>query len=363
MTLQEKLEQIRDLAVSALAELSPLPSPSWSVPLGSLANESGYLQNPALVECTNGDLLCFYRKGTSHYSTGGGQIIMRRSTNRGVSWSAPSVLHQIANKDARGVIAGVDPVSGNVVVQNHSASTSGVIEKDWLHVSSDHGDTWTTRELTELALPDRHGFGPIVSTVNGLCAVYYWFNKIWAIFSTDGGLTWGNRVTVFNQAWTSATLAEPWILALDASRLVIVARDNKDGGRYFYTKSEDGGLTWTEPASARFTTSVLSLAAPCSMCIESGNVVFGWDAREPFFNQYIERVEKEAFWSNPALGWQRQVATPEIAYHSKADAGTATGGEFGYITMLQLPEGTLRVFYDSKTGNGTTETEILVGAL
>jgi hypothetical protein len=368
MTAIEKLQQAKSLIDEAMllieGEYVPPPPPppaNWPVALHSLANEAGYLQNPALVK-NGSEILCFYRKGTSHLATGVGKIMLKKSTDNGVTWSAEQVFFELTNKDCRGIIAGKNPDTGLLIVCFHSASTSGVIEKDWILTSID-GDTWSTREFTEVyALGNHHGFGGIVKTANGLMLTYYWFNRIYGLFSTDGGLTWGSPVTIYSGGGSS-TLVEPWVVRIDDNRLVCICRDNQDGGRYFAQKSSDGGLTWAVPITARWTSTAMgSSAAPVSAVVHGNDVYFGWDGREPFGKQYLKICDKEAFWADPRIGWQTGNGALPI-YNSKIVNGSAGGGEFGYITMLDLPLGVLRVFYDSKTGNGTTETEILVGSL
>lgn len=364
MTALAKLQQAQTLINEAMLLIDasytpPPPTTNWPITLRPLANESGYMQNPALVE-KNGVIYCFYRKGSSHLATGLGRIMLKKSTDNGATWSSEQVFFEIPNKDCRGIIAGKNPDTGLLIVTFHSASTGGVIEKDWILTSTD-GETWASREFTEVyALGNRHGFGTINKTSNGLILTYYWFNRVYALFSADG-LTWGNVVTIYTGGGSS-TLAEPWLGRIDDNRLVCVCRDNQDGGRYFAQKSSDGGLTWTAPVTARWTSAPMgSSAAPVCFLTRGNQVYFGWDGREPFGKQYLTIVDKEAFWADPRIGWNN--ASTQIIYNSKIVNGSATGGEFGYITMLDLPQGVLRVFYDSKTGSGTTETEILVGSL
>lgn len=342
-----------------------VPSGPWSVPLTVAAGEQGYLFNPALVECHNGDILCFYRKGAIHGPSGGGKVYMRRSLNRGVSWGSPQIVHEISGKDCLGLMAGVDPDSGRVILKNHSVSTSStndMPEKNWLHTSEDNGATWTTRDITSeigLTFP-HHGFGPVIKTANGLAACYYWFNRLYLCFSSDGGLTWGNTVTIFNQNQNTATFTEAWITAIDENRLVLVVRDEKNGARYFFNKSNDGGLTWGATwGSEIYSGASIPLAAPCCFIRDGNDIVFSWNARSPFWYQYVSRVNKETFWNNPASAFGRFLINPETNYRSKIVNGNATGGEYGYITLLKIEEGILGVWYDSKTGNGSTETEIL----
>jgi hypothetical protein len=318
MNIIEHLEQaeVNIAAAKLLAQggYTPAPTPApanWPVALHTLAGE-GYVQNPALVKNGN-EILCFYRKGTSHLATGLGKIMLKRSTDNGVTWSAESIFHEITNKDCRGIIAGRNPDTGLLIVTFHSASTGGTIEKDWIATSMD-GVSWNVREFTEVySLGNHHGFGSIVKTANGLMLTYYWFNRVYGLFSADG-LTWGSPVTIYTGGGSS-TLVEPWVHAIDNDRIVCVSRDNADGGRYWSQKSSNGGLTWTAPVSARWTSNTSVGAAPCCFIAHGNNIYFGWDGREPFGKQYLTIVDKEAFWTDPRIGWNNTAT--QIIYTSK----------------------------------------------
>jgi hypothetical protein len=364
-TAIEKLQQAQVLINDAIllidGEPNPTPAPTpanWPVSLRTLAGEQGYLQNPGIVE-KDGEILCFYRKGASHLASGLGKIMLKRSNDAGNTWAAEEEFFSLPNKDCRGIVCGKHPDTGLLIVIFHSASTGGTIEKDWICTSFD-GVTWSTREMTEVyTLGNHHGFGPIIKTSNGLMLTFYWFNRVYGLFSADG-LTWGNPVTIYTGGGSS-TLVEPWIEAIDDNRIICVCRDNQDGGRYFAQKSTDGGLTWTNPITARWTSSTSVGPAPVCFIVRGNQVYFGWDGRKPFGKQYLTIVDREAFWADPRIGWNNPAT--QIIYNAKIMLGSAASADYGYITMLNLPQGVLRVFYDSKTGNGSTETAILVGSL
>lgn len=333
--------------------------PEWEIPLATLAGEPGYLNEPRLLECANGDLLCIYRKGTAHVSNGG-TLEQRRSTDRGLTWGDPSTLQAVAGRDCRNHAVGITP-TGRLLVFNRTSNVA-VTDKHWRHYSDDNGLTWATDEFFPIA--SCAAFGRVVQTTVGLMRMCYLGNKIACEFSTDDGLTWGSVTYPWNASQQNATVTEPFAIALDSSRIVVVMRDDQDGGRYFWSKSADGGATWSYPAGARWTTGVPVPAAPMSFALHGGKVHAAWDGRTGFWKGYSTETDIEAFWSNPGHAWQSGVAALSIDHSSVIGAGSsATAGEYGYTDLLSISEGVLSAWYDSKTGIGTSECRIVVKSI
>ncbi len=365
-TAEEKLNQAKLLIQQAIEQLAQDPQENpqtpWLIPTGLLAGEAGYLSEPQLIECANGDILCFYRRGTAHVSNGA-DIRYRRSTDRGLTWGETVIVHAIDGRDCRNPAAGITP-TGRVLL--FTRSTDGyTTDKHWRHYSDDNGLTWATDEFSPTS--SAIAFGRVVNTVNGLMRTCYLGNKIIAEFSTDNGLTWGGPTYPWNQSQSGATFTEPFAVALDDSRIVLVMRDDKEGGRYFWAKSADGGITWsTGPAStaSRWTNTVLSGAAPTSLFLRGDDVYFAWDGRPLVYKGYYTKTDKEIFWANPHKSWQAGSGITAHHIHSSIiPGGSATPSEYGYSNLLSIGEGVLCAWYDSKTGNGTSECRIMIQSL
>lgn len=339
----------------------PAPFQKWAVPQYVLAGESGYVCEPLLIECQNGDILCMYRHGTAHLSVGG-KLKIRRSTNRGKSFGEPSIMYELTGRDCRNHSLGIDPDTGRLISFSRTADNANVTYDRMKHISDDDGATWTTSVFTGLsAYPTHVPFGPMVKTSNGLCQLFYQANSIIAVFSNDGFDTVSGTATVFQHTQTSAVFAEPTIVAIDENRIVIVIRDNVDGGRYWFIKSSDGLATCTGATQGRWTSTTGLQAAPANIALHGETVFFSFDTRSPNWSQFVTKVEKEAFFANPLTAWAIGSVVPGTirTYTSKIAGGNASGAEYGYVNQLSLAEGVLHAHYDSKAGNGYIETCIL----
>lgn len=366
MTAIQSLQDAKVLIDFAIDQIdsSPTVVPSfnkWAVSQRVLAGEAGYIEGPQFSECNNSDIVCLYRQGTAHVSVGG-KLKLRRSTNRGLTWSEPIVVAEMAGRDCRNQALGKDPASGRLIGFSRTADNSNVTYGYYKHISEDNGLTWVTSQVTGLPA-GMMPFGTIIYTSNGLCQPFYANNHIVLIFSTDGGLTWGNVTPVWNAPQSSAIFTEPTIVAIDENRVVCVMRDNMDCGRYWYRKSSDGGLTWSVVTQARYSSNSVGLAAPANLVLHGDFVFCAWDARSPHWKQFYTKTQKDAFFANPALGWTANTMSGLVTtYSARAATGTASEGEYGYVFQISIAEGILRGWYDSKTGNGQTETQIFVSS-
>lgn len=364
MLSKEYFEQIIATAQAGIAALDDggtvIPPTPWIVPEQVLASEGQYLCDPKLVECANGDILCFYRNGLEHVSSVG-DTVARRSTDRGMSWGEPYVVHHVDGRDSRNLSVGVTG-SGRILIFNRT-SISVSTDKFWRLYSDDNGQTWTADQMT----PTQGGvpYGSVVITSRGLCRMCYLDNKIIAEFSTDNGLTWGNPTFPWNSPQSGATLSEPEIVAIDEDRLVVVMRNNQSGSHYYYCTSSNGGATWSTLQKATWTATEISQAAPISMCLRDGKVWCAWDGRSPLWTGLYSVTDAEEFFAAPYKGWARSVtpAVQKAGHRSLIRNGNSPGSSYGYSNLLPIEEGVLCAWYDSRTGNGDAQCSIWIEGL
>lgn len=209
-----------------------------------------YLGHPTTVLLEDGKtMLCVYPKGH-----GRGGIILKRSTNGGLTWSErfPVPKNWATSLEVPTLFRMTDP-SGKKRLHLFSG-----LYPIRMSISEDDGNTWTP--LTPIG-----DFGGIVAlssmiqlkdgTYMGLFhddgrflhatpgqSVF----RVFKILSKDGGLTWSEPIEIASHP--KAQLCEPGIVrSPDGVELAVLLRE--DGRRFnsFIMFSNDEGQTWTQP--------------------------------------------------------------------------------------------------------------------
>jgi len=215
---------------------------------------------PRLVRAGNGDLLLFYRVGTTHvydYSS----IAQRTSADGGRTWSAERIIHRDPRQDhsATNTVALVTP-SGRVV--NWLASfgfeaNPRTRDTTYWRWSDDHGRTWSGAEIFDSNTGrSTYYVTDAIRTTDGMLAAAATF--------PPGGV--GNCWTVIwhstdSRSWTVRShLTSPEenlgdetaLMETAPGEIVCLLRTRRQSGAD-YPKgllrfwSKDGGRTWTPP--------------------------------------------------------------------------------------------------------------------
>lgn len=328
-----------------------------------------YHAEPRVVELNDGVLLMIHQRATAH-DNNSVIIVARRSTDKGVTWSAPiTVCDPVSGFAGRNPGVSHDVVSNRVTVFVREYN-SPVVQVDVLQtISTDGGLTWGTKtSIFSLFSPETAvaPFGKAVATSNGLMQLFYTADKCWALFSTDNGVTWGSKVTVYDLTQVLATFNEPFVVALDENRLAVVIREDIDKDRYFIAKSPDGGLTWPVVFAECINISAgttIENAAPAAMAVVGNEIYCVWMNRALDYTAYLMKMNKEYFWRRPTQAFNLLGGEPtKRQWRSRIVDGDATNLEYGYPDLTVISGATREVllsWYDSKDGNGVTDTEIL----
>ena len=249
---------------------------------------------------------------------------------------------------------GIDPDTGNVFIFCSVKITGGARQSAGFLKSTDHGATFGayTNVSSELPSTDYLPFGPMLKTSNGLMQGFYIADQACVLFSSDGGNTWGNRVTVFSG---QTGLVETTFVSVDEDRIVGIIRDQLNQDSYRYIKSSDGGSTWGTP-SAPFAWTALTIgaAAPCFATKHRSQILIAWGGRTPDWEIHTNRVGIEDFWSNPENGWA--IGAPnriDNVYTATATINT----DFGYCWIAPFsehPMNALVTWYDDDGASGKT---------
>ena len=210
-----------------------------------------YLGHPTTVLLEdNATMVCVYPKGH-----GRGAIVMKRSTDTGLTWSErlPLPENWATSLEVPTLYRVVDPQGVKRLIM-----FSGLYPNR-MAVSEDDGHTWTPLEPI-------HDFGGIVSMSDlirlkdGRYMAFFHddgrFYKgqgkrkgpfiVFKIVSEDGGLTWSDPIEVTRHP--EAHLCEPGVIrSPDGDQIAMLFRENSRKFNGFVIFSNDEGETWSQP--------------------------------------------------------------------------------------------------------------------
>lgn len=220
---------------------------------------------PSLIQTKKGTLLAFCegRRG-GRGDSGDIDIVLRRSTDRGRTWSAPATIHDLGSDTIGNPCPVVDPNTGTI----HLLLTSNpgnVVEKQivdrsaqgtrqaWVSASNDDGRTWTRpAEITaNVKEPSwtwyATGPGVGIRLRSGRLVIPCDHNRgrpnrsySHCIYSDDHGRTWKRGES------TGADVNECQVVELRDGSLLLNMRSNRGRNRRAVARSRDGGITWGE---------------------------------------------------------------------------------------------------------------------
>lgn len=225
-------------------------------------NSEGYpiFRIPAMVTTKKGTLLCFCEGRESSNDAGNIDIVLKRSEDKGKSWSKLSVVAD-AGTDRYGNPVPVAMDNGDVLlIYGWSVASSASSTKVYCTVSKDDGLSWSPAvEITQqvkIKTRSKYQTGPVHGIVKQkdphkgriIIPVYGTSSDgtpAGIFFSDDSGATWQPGGSVDYSIGGEPTVAERG----DGS-LIFNMRDNDKTEPYRYQAvSEDGGDSWG-PAKA-----------------------------------------------------------------------------------------------------------------
>jgi hypothetical protein len=250
--------------------------------------EGGYyiFRIPSLIACTNGTLLAFAEGRPNFNDFGNIDIVMKRSTNSGVSWEPLRVLGNYSNiiNDGLDLTIGsptavLDGASGRVLLLAQTADGSlddisiGIASRRvWITETADNGQTWAAwREITGSVDPANWGWfvtgpghgiqlgngihsGRLIVPVNYAAPVTSTsvVHSAACIYSDDGGVNWQLGAVDGIDTEGNFNAGETCVVELAGatngqSRLYFNTRKMRSvqSGNRGRTYSTDSGLTFT----------------------------------------------------------------------------------------------------------------------
>jgi hypothetical protein len=207
----------------------------------------------------------------------GSAILVNKSTDGGLSWSAPITL--IQNDSAAGFndkpSITVDPANANVVyaIWRHSNGTGDTQTITLLARSTDGGNTWEAPRTIFRSPQGDFNHNHVIfvgpdGTLTDLFSEFEFSGKnlqsqeLTALRSTDGGLTWSDPIVAAQQLSVGDVdpdTGQPlghlpeahYAMDPHNGNLYAVWEDGRFSGGQFngvaFSMSTDGGLTWSDP--------------------------------------------------------------------------------------------------------------------
>ena len=247
-------------AIARAEDPSPLPR-GYSIPLIDLADqerrqvvvdreEGQYLGHPTTVLLEDGrTMIAVYPEGH-----GEGAIVMKRSTDGGLSWSDRLATPENweTSKETPTIHRVVDPQGKRRLIL-----FSGLYPIR-MAVSEDDGQTWSPLEpigdfggVVAMASVARLKNGDIMALFHddgrflrdeGEVTQF----RVYKTISRDGGLTWGQPEVIAEHP--EAHLCEPGLIrSPDGEQIAVLLRENSRQFNSFVILSDDEAKTWTEP--------------------------------------------------------------------------------------------------------------------
>ncbi|WP_114579014.1 sialidase family protein [Saliphagus sp. LR7] len=331
------------------------PQQGYQLPPQRLEDTDTYDNEPNITVLKNNKLLLIYRRsptdGGGHVHNDG-YIAARISNDWGESWSDEIVVADDADYDTRNQSVIYDQESGRVIVHYrlYDADTGGG-HGEFYRTSENSGRRWSdpmevNLEYIAEAPAINAPFGGYTHTSNGLMTQWYGFDEegnygvVEALFSTDGGQTWGNNVLVGDSTDVDGrVLTEPVPARYTDKKLWTFGRDNTTADM-FAIQSEDGGMTWGDPVY--FNPTNMEDPTPAWFKRTNANeLTVIWGDRTNDAVHVIDASARMA-WQDPALLEEEPVSKLAVQM-SDIEA------DFGYVTFAKTGEDrrhTLVTFYD-----------------
>lgn len=277
--------------------------------------------------------MCFEQRGLAHTDTG--SVILLRSYDHGRTWDAQTKVVVMQHEDDWGYNSGAIACLSDGTLLCHANRWQylkngridwffGESENEGVYLarSTDRGNTWSRPERINLApmrnarcrdaiveladgtlLLPLHGFRwqrtlPDISSVER--------ERSFVLGSTDQGRTWQYYGTMGYDPAEIVHYHEPGLCLLPDGRLLGLLRTQRwphrarageqmdhPSGYVFYTLSEDGGLSWSQPRN----TKLWGYPSDC-VALPDGTVVAAYSYRRRPFGVHVAVSPDGAVWSS-----------------------------------------------------------------
>jgi sialidase-1 len=253
-------------AVSTTLSTAVQAEPLLSTPVDVFVGGVGYpnYRTPSITALPDGSLVAI-AEGRSFDDPGVGtsdlDIVSRRSTDGGATWSPLQVVDSWAGGSSSNPTTVLDKTTGRLfLLYNRWAGFDGTVDSQpnttdntaWMRYSDNGGQSWSaptdiTAGVKDVADWNTISFGPGsgIQASNGRLIIpsARWVNgwNGYAVYSNDNGVTW-TRGTLVPGGNLSG---ENQLVQLSNGSILMDARNNTGSGVRLDSTSANGGLTWS----------------------------------------------------------------------------------------------------------------------
>ncbi|MBQ7901465.1 MAG: exo-alpha-sialidase [Clostridia bacterium] len=295
---------------------------------------------PDVTMAGSGELVCVYTECEGHLNRTNSRIVVRKSCDRGRTWSDVHPITEYGKSDDYYNNARISNIGGKLIILcdritgEHENKAETVV---YAWISEDNGYTWSVPYKTPARgiVPDKlrmtkrgrvllaaHKFNPC----SGKLEQYLWY-------SDDKGKSWSERVIV--GADPRYNLCEACILETEDETLVAFMRENSFKG-YDCMKaiSTDGGATW----QGVYPAPMQGCHRPTAGYLKNGNVLVTYRylaGAAPFQNTFAALMDKDCITETDR---DKQYANILPLDHDRAQRA-----DTGYTGWVQFDDGEIYV--------------------
>ncbi len=304
-----------------------------------------------------------------------GAVLVSKSTDLGVTFTAPRVVYRPASNsvfpDKEWIAVNSFPgtvAAGRVIVTftlfNSSSIEGAPIMRSF---SDDGGTTWSPIASVSSSV-NTQGSQPLYLH-NGNCVVVYWNfggssgEKLEAVISTNGGTSFGSpqRITTATEWHERAIRSGSFLPSATADRttnnVYVVYQTVLAGSpRIAFTKSVDGGVTWSAPVAISDNPAGLGVFNPAISASPDGrtlSVAFYDHRNNPTSSTLVDLYLAQSF--DGGATWQPNIRLTSVSSNAAVAPLTSEGYMLGdYLGIAPSPLATVPavpVWVDTRTGN------------
>lgn len=300
-----------------------------TAPFEAVVDATYDLRDPGLCVLADGSvLLTFF----VYDPTGSGTPVLNgcraaRSTDGGLTWSAPVVVPSAFTSGANGFSASAGPAiqlaDGSILLPTYGRSGGTQWQQAHVSRSADGGSTWAPWSVIAAA-EGRHFEEPnlIVTDLGDILAAVRHEGdaaNIWTARSADGGKTWTGLAAAFPGS------AAPR-LTITASGYLFALYRSASTGRPLRIASANSGHTWGDPVELPYSTSRPSMAYGAAL-------PYGTESLRYFYTLQAADTSVADLVAVDAVATQDRVTTPTSCRVHRSTAQTISNGNVTAIAF------------------------------